>query len=88
MGRITDAERARRLARVMFSDIALYAGDQLRIGIEKDDLFDRLGLELRSARVFWEHQVDPALPERERIFNHALVDVLIYGQRRIQSHIW
>ena len=88
MSGIVDPDRAQRLARVIFSDIALYAGDQLRIGIEKDDLFDRLGAEIRSARVFWEHRVDPALPDRERIFNHALVDVLVYGQRRIQSHIW
>ncbi len=31
--KITDPERARRMARVLFSDIVMYAGDQVRIGL-------------------------------------------------------
>ena len=40
---VVTAARARRLARVLVSDVAAYAGDQVRIGLEKDDLFERLG---------------------------------------------
>jgi hypothetical protein len=86
--RIRDPERARRMARVLFSDIVVYAGDQVRIGLEKDDLFERLHSEIEQARVFYLKQVDPALPEAERIFNFALVDVLVSGNRRVSTSIW
>jgi hypothetical protein len=87
--RVSDPERARRLARVLFSDIVAYAGDQVRIGLEKDDLFERLRLEIERARAWYFEQVDPELPGAERIFNFALVDVLIYSQRnRVSTHIW
>jgi hypothetical protein len=88
MERIADPERARRLARVLFSDLALYAGDQLRIGLEKDDLFDRLGGEIQRAWSFYRSRVDPALPEFERIFHWALVDVLIARHRHVNTPIW
>ncbi len=86
MAKITDPWRARRLARVLFSDLAAYAGDQVRIGIEKDDLLERLAREIQQARTWFTAQVD--LPDANRIFNFALVDVLIYGNRRVPSHIW
>lgn len=86
--RVRDPVRARRMARVLFSDIAVYAGDQLRIGLEKDDLFNRLRSEIERARVFYQQNVDPSMPDAERIFNFALVDVLIAGSRKVSSHIW
>jgi hypothetical protein len=86
--RISDPERARRMARVLFSDMVAYAGDQIRIGLEKDDLFTRLKREIEQVRVFFEQNVDPALPGVERIFNFALVDVLIARNRRVSTSIW
>ncbi len=88
MEKIRDSERARRMARVLFSDMVAYAGDQIRIGLEKDDLFARLKCEIERARVFYEQNVDPALPDAERIFNFALVDVLVAGNRRVSTSIW
>ncbi len=88
MERISDPERARRMARVLFSDMVAYAGDQIRIGLEKDDLFTRLKREIEQVRVFYEQNVDPALPGAERIFNFALVDVLIARNRRVSTSIW
>ncbi len=88
MERISDPERARRMARVLFSDMVAYAGDQVRIGLEKDDLFTRLKREIEQIRVFFERNVDPALPGAERIFNFALVDVLIARNRRVSTSIW
>jgi hypothetical protein len=86
--KIRDPERARRMARVLFSDIMVYAGDQIRIGLEKDDLFDRLQSNIERARVFYRQSVDPSLVDAERIFNFALVDVLISGNRRVSTSIW
>ena len=88
MERVREPERARRLARVLFSDIVAYAGDQVRIGLEKDDLFERLHLEIERARVWFFQAVDPELVEAERIFNFALVDVLVASQKRVSTHIW
>ena len=76
------------MARVLFSDMVAYAGDQIRIGLEKDDLFTRLKREIEQIRVFFERNVDPALPGAERIFNFALVDVLIARNRRVSTSIW
>jgi len=88
MDPVDTSERARRLARVLISDVAAYAGDQVRIGLEKDDLFDRLGPEIARARVFYLHHVDASVAERAKLFEFALVDVLVYGHRRVQTHIW
>ncbi len=88
MDRVVTAARARRLARVLVSDLAMYAGDQVRIGLEKDDLFQRLAAEIARARAFYLWHVDEAIAERGRLFDFALVDVLVYGHRRVQTHIW
>lgn len=85
---ITDKWRARRVARVLVSDLVAYAGDDVRMGLEKDDLFDRLGSEIARARVFYDQRIDRSLAEKDRIFNFALVDVLVYGNRRVPTHIW
>jgi hypothetical protein len=85
---LRDPERVRRLARVLISDIVVYAGDQVRIGLEKDDLFDRLRSEIERARTFYRGRVDPSLSDAERIFNHALVDVLVATQRKVSTHLW
>jgi hypothetical protein len=88
MDRVVTPERARRLARVLVSDVAAYAGDQVRIGLEKDDLFERLAPDIARARAFYFFHVDPCVAERARLFEFALVDVLVYGHRRVQTHIW
>ena len=85
---LRDPWRVRRMARVLCSDIVVYAGDEVRMGLEKDDLFERLASEIEAARCFFRHQVDPALSESERIFDHALVDMLVYANRRVATHIW
>lgn len=88
MEKIRDPERARRMARVLCSDIVVYGGDQVRIGLEKDDLFERLQGEIERARIFYQQHVDPTLRDAERIFNFALVDVLVAGNRRVSTSIW
>ena len=88
MDRVLTEARARRLARVLVSDLAAYAGDQVRIGLEKDDLFERLAGEIARARAYYLWHVDEAIAERVRLFEFALVDVLVYGHRRVQTHIW
>lgn len=88
MSEVRDPARARRLARVLVSDLVAYSGDQIRIGLEKDDLFERLEPAIERARAFYFQRVDPSLEESERIFNHALVDVLVASHRKVPTHIW
>jgi hypothetical protein len=85
---LVDPERAVRLARVVLSDVAIYAGDELRLGIEKDDLFDRLAPQLQQAADYYFRRVDASVPDRERIFNHAVVDVLVCRHGRRASGAW
>ena len=88
MPRITDPQRARRLARAVLSDVMLYNPDRVRAGIEADDLFDRLRPELDEARAFFEEKVDPEVAAKSNAFDRALVDVLVFRSARIRSRIW
>ena len=88
MSRITDPQRAQRLARAVLSDVMLYNPERVRAGIEADDLFDRLRPELDEARAFFERRVDPDLATKSNAFDLALVDVLVFRSRRIRSRIW
>lgn len=86
--RITDPQRAGRLARAVLSDVMLYNAERVRAGIEADDLFDRLRPELDEARAFFEERVDPAVAVETNAFDRALVDVLVFRSGRIRSRIW
>jgi hypothetical protein len=88
MSRITDPQRAERLARAVLSDLMLYNAERVRAGIEADDLFDRLRPELEEARAFFEDRVDPEVAAKSNAFDRALVDVLVFRSRRVRSRIW
>jgi hypothetical protein len=88
MPRITDPQRAQRLARAVLSDVMLYNPERVRAGIEADDLFDRLRPELDEARAFFEERVDPDVAAKSNAFDRALVDVLVFRSARIRSRIW
>jgi len=76
------------MARVLVSDLAVEWSDQIRIGLEKDDLFDRLGGQIERARVFYRARVPvESVPDRDRIFDWALVDVLFARNRRVRPYI-
>jgi len=86
---IEDAEKARRLARTIVSDIALYNRDQIRTGIRDDNIFDVLAEEIERGRKLYVSRVAPDLQRRVNYYNQAIVDILIkqYGHT-IQSTIW
>ena len=86
VAKITDPWRARRMARVLMSDVCAYAGDHVRTGLEKDDLLERLAPDIEQARCYYRHHVE--LDDAEKIFDFAIVDVLVYANRRVQTHIW
>jgi len=88
MSRITDLQRAERLARAIVSDVMLYNTERVRAGLEADDLFDRLRREIDEARSFFERRVDPDVAAKSNVFDRALVDVLVFRSGRVRSRIW
>ncbi len=77
-----------RLARAVVSDVMLYHPDEVRTGIEEDDLFDRLAEPLDEARLWFESQVVPEVAHATHAWGRALVDVLVYRSRHHKSRIW
>jgi len=86
--RIEDRARAERLARVLISDLVAEWSEQIRIGLEKDDLFERLGPQLERARVFYRARVAEAIADRERIFSFAIVDVMLARNTAVRPYVW
>jgi hypothetical protein len=85
---IHEPERAARLARAILSDVMLYHADEVRRGIEADDLFERLAAELEEARVYFESRVEGDVVRASNAWNRALVDVLVFRSRGVRSRIW
>jgi hypothetical protein len=85
---ITSHEEARRLARTILSDIALYNQAKVKEGIERDSLFDVLSDELAEGRKYYESMVDPAVRDTTNFFNEAVVDVMLRQGGRHKSDIW
>jgi len=86
---IQDADKARRLARTIVSDIALYNRDEIRRGIENDNLFDLLAEEIERGRKLYVSRVAPDIQRRVNYYNQALVDILIMQySKNIESPIW
>ena len=81
-------DRARRLARTIVSDIALYNKDEIKRGIENDTLYDDLAEELERGRKLYNSRVVPDISEGENFFNQAIVDVLVKQSAHIESDIW
>jgi hypothetical protein len=81
-------ERAKRLARLIVSDIIVYNQDKIEEGIKQDTLFDLLKEDIEIGRTYYEKNIDPAVAERTNYFNHALVDILIKDRGNVPSKIW
>lgn len=88
MSALDEPDRVKRLARAILSDVMLYHAEQVREGIEADDLFDRLRPELEEARVYFESRVEADVARECNAWNRALVDVLVFRSRHVRSRIW
>lgn len=88
MDLIDDPQRAERLARAILSDVMLYNARRVRMGVERDDLFERLAPELEEAHAYFASRVRPELARKSNAWGRALVDVLVYRSRHVRSTIW
>lgn len=83
-----DPEAARRLARAIVSDVALYNQPKVKEGIENDNLFEVLEEELNEGRELYISRVSPDINEKFNFYDLAIVDVLIKQSGKIESDIW
>jgi hypothetical protein len=88
MGVVKDPDVARRIARAVVSDIALYNAKRVEEGIAKDTLFELLKEEIEEGRSYYQSRVDPEVARSTNYFNEALVDVLVRSGGRIPSKAW
>lgn len=84
---VDNPDLAFRLARAIISDIALYNQEKVKEGIKNDNIFDTLVDELQEGREHFYARVSPDL-ERDRLFDRAIVDVMIKQAGKIESSIW
>lgn len=87
MNMIDNPEQARRLARAILSDVAMYNKEKVENGIKNDDIFDVLSEELEEGRQHFLSRVSIDV-NPEIIYDTAVVDVLIKRAGKIESSIW
>ena len=85
---VENPDLAFRLARAIVSDIALYNQDKVQDGIKNDSIFELMGEELEEGREHFFSRVSPDLPNREHLYEKAIVDVMIKQAGKIESSIW
>lgn len=88
MGVVKDPDVARRIARAVVSDIALYNAKKVEEGIAKDNLFDLLQSEIEEGRNYYLSRVDPEVVKSTNFYNLALVDLLVKPWGRVPSKAW
>ena len=87
MSTIDNPDLAKRLARAILSDVAMYNPEKVENGIKNDNIFDVLKDELEEGRQHFLSRVSPDV-EADTIFDIAVVDVLIKRAGKIESSIW
>lgn len=85
---VENPDLAFRLARAIVSDIALYNQDKVAEGIKEDSIFELMSEELEEGREHFYSRVSPDMPNREHLFEKAVVDVMIKQAGKIESSIW
>lgn len=85
---IEDAEKARRLARTIVSDIALYNREEIKKAIKNDNLFEVIAEELERGKKLYDSRVSPEIQKKVNYYNQAIVDVLVKQNANVESSIW
>lgn len=86
MNLIDNPEQAKRLARAILSDVAIYNREKVESGIKNDNLFEILTEELEEGRQHYISRVAPTVAGN--FFDLAIVDVLVKRAGKIESDIW
>jgi hypothetical protein len=77
----TRHERARRLARVLASDIAIYNKEKRERGLREGNLVAVLGYEIKKSWEVYKERVTPDLANSTPYFRDALNEMLAEGKK-------
>ncbi len=75
-------EEARRLARLLVSEIKLYNEEQVEAGRRNRDIYERLKEDIDRSRLMYEERVDPKVVASTDYFYQELVRILAAGDSR------
>jgi len=87
MDMIDNPDQAKRLARAILSDVAMYNREKVESGIKNDNIFEVLNEELEEGLQHFLSRVSTTL-NPQAIYGTAVVDVLIKRAGKIESSIW
>lgn len=87
MALIETEEAARRLARAISSDLALYNEEKIAEGVRNDNLFDVMQDEIQEGRDLFESRVAPVLLARNQ-YDRAIIDLLVRSKAHVESPMW
>lgn len=79
---------AKRVARLIVSDIVEYNREKILEGIANDTLFEILARDIEMGRKYYEKRVDPEVAGETNYFDLALVDILVKNHAGVRSKIW
>ncbi|HMI30627.1 MAG TPA: hypothetical protein VK527_02740 [Candidatus Limnocylindrales bacterium] len=74
-------ERARRLARVLASDIAIYNKEKRDRGVKEGNLVAVLGYEIKKSWDVYKERVTPEMANSTPYFRDALNEMLAEGKK-------
>jgi len=72
-------EEARRLARLLVTEIKLYNEEQVDMGRQHRDLYSRLREDIERSRQIYSDRIDAAVRDKKDYFHEALVRILAGG---------
>lgn len=75
-------EEARRLAKLLVSEIKLYNEDQIEAGRRSADIYSRLKEDIERSRQMYEERIDPRVRAQNDYFQQELVRILAGGDAR------
>jgi hypothetical protein len=80
-------EEARRLARLLVSEIKLYNEEIIEEGRRNNDIYDRLKDDIDRSRQMYEERIDPRIRGQEDYFYQELVQRLAGGDESLLGSI-
>jgi len=88
MQKTDDLERAKRLARVIASDISLYNGDKIKRGLENDNIFEELRQEIQEGVAHFQQKVSYEIVNNTNVFERAIIDIVVATRGHIRTPIF
>lgn len=89
---IDNETEAKRLARAISSDLALYNQEKVRQGIENDNFYDVMKDEIDEGRNLFVSRLSADFKQKAsslQLYERAIADVIIkLSGQRIKSKIW